>query len=239
LAEQYGRFRPDYPASAFDWIVTYGQLGPGSLIIDLGAGTGIASRAFASRGFRVVGIEPNEEMRNRALRQPGADGLEYRDGTAEATGLPGESADLVVAAQAFHWFQADVALEEAYRILKDRGCMALMWNERDDRDAFTAAYGDLIRSFPDARNVESGRQQAGLRLLASKLFRQGQRNEFEHSQVADLDELIGRTFSASYAPRDPVLAERARKDLRLLFARHQQDGRIVIRYLTSVYMARR
>jgi ubiquinone/menaquinone biosynthesis C-methylase UbiE len=239
LAESYRRFRPDYPARALDWIVAYAQLEPGSVIIDLGAGTGIASRAFAARGFRVIGIEPNDEMRSQALCQAGEAAIEYRGGTAEATGLSGEIADLVLAAQAFHWFVPELALEEAHRVMKYRGCIALLWNERDDRYPFTAAYGNVIRSFPDAKGVESDRQKAGQRLLASTRFRDTRRDEFEHSQVVDLEELIGRTFSASYAPRDPVLAEMAGTDLRRLFAAYQQDGRVIIRYRTSVYIARR
>jgi SAM-dependent methyltransferase len=83
LAESYGRYRPDYPASALDCIITYGRLTPDSLMIDLGAGTGIASRAFAARGLRVIGIEPNEEMRAQALFQGGTDAIDYRTGSAE------------------------------------------------------------------------------------------------------------------------------------------------------------
>jgi SAM-dependent methyltransferase len=239
LAESYGRFRPDYPDSALDWIIAYGQLTPGSLIVDLGAGTGIASRAFASRGFRVIGIEPNEEMRAQALCRPGGQAVNYQGGSAEATRLPSEIADLVLAAQAFHWFKPEQALEEAYRILKERGCIALLWNERDEKDPFTALYGDVIRSFPHARDVESGRQQAGNRLFESTRFRDARRNEFEHCQNVALNELIGRAFSASYAPRDPVLAERAQDDLRQLFRAQEKDGCVVIRYRTSVYVARR
>jgi ubiquinone/menaquinone biosynthesis C-methylase UbiE len=239
LSESYSRFRPDYPASALDWIIAYARLTPGSLMIDLGAGTGIASRAFAARGLRVIGIEPNEEMRSGALRQPGRDALEYRSGSAEATGLPSQIAHLVLAAQAFHWFKPDQALDEAYRILKDQGCIALMWNERDEKDPFTALYGGLIRSFPEAKEVESFRHEAGNHLLQSTRFREARRDEFEHLQTAGLEELLGRTFSASYAPRDPVLAKRAKGDLRQLFRTHEQDGHVVIRYRTSVYIARR
>jgi SAM-dependent methyltransferase len=239
LAEAYGRFRPDYPASALDWIMAYGQLTPGSLTIDLGAGTGIASRAFAARGLRVIGIEPNEEMLARALSDLGVGAIEYRHGTAEATGLPSEIADLVVAAQAFHWFKPEAALAEAYRILKERGCIALLWNERDEADTFTAAYGHVIRSFPDAKGVELDRQEAGNRLLASTRFREACKQEFEHGQIVTLQELIGRTFSASYAPRDPILVKNARADLGDLFSRHEKDGCVVIRYRTSLYIGLR
>jgi SAM-dependent methyltransferase len=239
LAESYGRFRPGYPDSALDWIVAYGRLTPGGLVIDLGAGTGIASRAFAARGFRVIGIEPNEEMLARALSQGGADTLDYRKGSAEETGLPSKIADLVLAAQAFHWFKPDKALAEAFRILKEGGCLALMWNERNEEDPFTSAYGDVIRTFPDAKEVESHRQEAGHYLLENRSFREPRRVLFEHFQLMSLKELIGRTFSASYAPRDQASAKKAETDLQQLFLRHEMDGCVVIRYRTSVYFARR
>jgi SAM-dependent methyltransferase len=171
--------------------------------------------------------------------QAGPLAIDYRDGSAEDTGLPSEIADLVLAAQAFHWFKPEPALAEAHRILKERGCIALLWNERDEKDPFTAACGGIIRLFPGAHSVESHRQEAGKRLLEDARFREARRQDFEHIQVVNLEELIGRTFSASYAPRDPDLAARAQADLQQLFRTHEKDGCVVICYRTSVYIARR
>src|SRR5262249_18125729 len=98
LADVYARCRPTYPAAAIDLIVARGGLGPGSLLVDVGCGTGISSRLFAERGVPVVGIEPNEEMRGRAAAQPlppGAPAPSYCEGRAEAIGLPAGAADVV------------------------------------------------------------------------------------------------------------------------------------------------
>src|SRR5438552_10165202 len=93
-AADYVRYRPDYPAAAIDALLE-GVATP-ITSADVGAGTGISARLLADRGVPVIAIEPNPEMRSAA----GADSrIEWRDGTAEATGLPDSSVDLVLSAQ--------------------------------------------------------------------------------------------------------------------------------------------
>src|SRR5439155_17024812 len=119
LADVYAQCRPDYPAAAIDFILAHRSLKPGATLVDVGCGTGISSRLFAARGLRVIGIDPNADMRRRAEAEPtppGAPAPIYRDGRGEATGLSDASANAVLAAQAFHWFDAEAALREAYRI---------------------------------------------------------------------------------------------------------------------------
>jgi hypothetical protein len=83
-AVAYAAFRPSYPPEAID-AVFEGLGDPSGLVVaDIGSGTGISSRTFADRGAFVIGIEPNAEMRNNA-RVP--ENVEFRDGTAETTGL--------------------------------------------------------------------------------------------------------------------------------------------------------
>src|SRR5207249_1618797 len=102
LAGGYAAHRPDYPDASVDFILTRAGLTSRSRVVDVGSGTGISSRLFARRGFPVVGIEPNDEMRARAeaeLLPPPFPPPSYRPGRAEATGLPDATAGLVLAAQ--------------------------------------------------------------------------------------------------------------------------------------------
>src|SRR5947209_3039744 len=148
LAGLYARHRPGYPPAALDLIAERCKLDSAALLVDVGCGTGIATRLFAARGVRVIGIEPDDDMRAQAQAAlteedpaSGASGSrspEYRKGTAEATGLPDAVATAVLVAQAFHWFDAPAALGEFHRILRPLGSVALLWNERDQADPCTA-----------------------------------------------------------------------------------------------------
>jgi SAM-dependent methyltransferase len=244
LAETYARFRPSYPAHGVDFIMARCGLGTDSLLVDVGCGTGIASRLFASRGVRVIGIEPNTDMRCAATSTVGADGADsivaYRAGQAEATGLGAASADAVLSAQAFHWFEPVATLREFHRILKPEGWVILMWNERDERDPVTAAYGSVIRTASDAAAVEGPRQtRAGHVLRTSPLFEQAEQVTFNNQQSLDEEGLLGRAFSVSFAPHEAGERERWAERLRGVFRQWQQDGRVSLRYRTSIYVARR
>jgi SAM-dependent methyltransferase len=238
LADKYAKYRPTYPDAALDFIVARAGLSKSSRLVDVGCGTGISSRLFAARGIPVVGIEPNDEMRGRgqAVATPVVD---YRKGTAEATELPDHFADAVLAAQAFHWFRCDDALREFHRVLRPHGHVVLVWNERDERHDCTAAFGVVMRWGPDAAALEGSRGTAGEPLLQHPLFGEALRVVFSHEQELDEDGLVGRAFSASYAPREPAAVERFTTALRDVFARFARSGKVVLRYETSVYLARR
>jgi SAM-dependent methyltransferase len=242
LARLYARCRPDYPEAAVDFIMERVGLGRGSVLVDVGCGTGISTRLFVWRGLRVIGIEPNAEMRSQAEAEPTPEGAlapEYRAGRGEATGLPDAVADAVLAAQAFHWFEPGAALQEFHRILKPWGWVALVWNKPDKHYAFTAAYAAAVHSSPGAAAVENPRARAGKPLLQSPLFKRCERVTFGHGQKLDEEGILGRAFSASYAPREPEAAGHLAAALRQAFRTHQRDGRVVLHYRTSVYIARR
>lgn len=240
LANVYARYRPDYPATAIDFLLEHCGLAPGAVAIDVGCGTGISSRQLAGRGLRVIGIEPNADMRRQALEEAGAGrAFTVQDGRAEATGLPTAGADAVVAAQAFHWFDFTKALQEFHRLLRPGGWVALMWNERDEEDPATAAYGAVVGATSDARAVEGPRREARKALAPCPLFQRHEQRLFRHYQTVDEDGLLGRAFSASYAPRGSAARGRFAAAIGEVFARFQQGGSMPLRYVTSVDVAQR
>jgi SAM-dependent methyltransferase len=236
LADVYAKNRPDYPADAIEFVILQCGLGGDTLLVDVGCGTGISARLFASHGIPVVGVEPNDDMRARAGATPG---VSYRKGTAEATGLADGCAAAVLAAQAFHWFNPPAALAEFHRILRPGGWVVLMWNERDERDACTAAYGEVMRTGPDAVKTECSRLTAGDPLLHSSLYVNAHKKLFYHTQTLDEAGLVGRAMSASYAPREPAAVEVFKARQREVFARFQREGRVVLCYETSVYLGQK
>jgi len=242
LAGLYGQYRPDYPAQALDYFLARCGLSAGKLVVDVGAGTGISSRLLALRGLCVIAVEPNGDMRQQAESTPlppGASPPQYRAGRAEDTGLADAGADAVVSAQAFHWFVAEAALMEFHRILKPGGWVVLLWNERDPRDPFTAAYGAIVRNSPQGDIMEHARATAGQLLLTHPLFQDAALETFGHEQRLTEEQMLGRALSVSYAPRMPDQVAAYTSALRAVFARFQREGAVVLQYQTFVYTARK
>lgn len=122
-ADDYGKHRAGFPPSIFDRLAPFGIGIAGQRIVDLGTGTGTLARGFAYRGCDVVGIDPAEPMVTEARRLATAAQLtiEFRVGTAERTGLPTQSVDVVSAGQCWHWFDRPAAAAEVARILHPAG----------------------------------------------------------------------------------------------------------------------
>lgn len=229
-ASDYARFRPSYPQEAIDFSLE-GLSAQGLTGADIGAGTGIASRLFADRGVRVIAVEPNASMRASAEAHPLV-GL--RDGTAEATGLDAASVDLVLCAQAFHWFKPAEALAEFRRILKPAGRMVFLANVRSKDDVATLAYNEIIRAAADRElsegldaAIEEALHQAGWPMAAAS---------FPSLQALTHEGLIGRARSASYVPASGPRYEEMLRALEELWNRHRDgEGLVSLRYRTRVW----
>lgn len=233
--EAYAKYRPSYPAGAIDLLETHCGLTPGAVAVDLGSGTGILSALLLQRGARVFGIEPNREMRGYSDQALGGD-FHSVDGTAESTRMPDGFFDLMVAGQAFHWFDPQQTRLEALRILKPAAWAALLWNERPKGVVpFLEEYEALLRRHaPEYDAVAQLRaQEEG---IARFFGGPPRRAAFENQQVLDFGGLAGRVMSSSYAPaRDRPEHEPLMAALREVFDRHQRDGTVVFPYQTLVY----
>ncbi len=140
--EDYVRYRPGYPRAVLDLLREECGFAPESVVADIGSGTGILTQMLLENGNVVYGVEPNAEMRaaGESLLQRYA---RFRSvaGSAEATTLPDASVDFVFVGQAFHWFEPKAARAEFERVLKPRGWVAVIWNERKkDATAFLREY---------------------------------------------------------------------------------------------------
>jgi SAM-dependent methyltransferase len=229
-AADYVTGRPSYPPAALDAL--FDGLGdPGDVLAaDLGAGTGISSRLLAERGAQVLAVEPNAAMRDAA--EPHAR-VEWIAGTAERTGLGEASVDLVTAFQAFHWFDREQALREMVRILRPGGRAAVIYNERDERDAFTAAYGDLVRAY-QTDETERRRADGVATFAAFERWHATRRLEVPNEHPLDLDGALARARSTSYLPKDGPKADELQEAIRALVAQHARDGRVVMAMRTIV-----
>jgi ubiquinone/menaquinone biosynthesis C-methylase UbiE len=141
-ADAYERGRSGYPPEAIAWLAELLGLAAGRTVVDVAAGTGKLTAPLAATGAHVIAVEPVSEMLDMLRRRvPAADA---RSGTAEATGLPGDCADAVTVAQAFHWLDGPAALAEIDRILRPGGRLALAWNVRDLEHPTQRAVEELL-----------------------------------------------------------------------------------------------
>lgn len=235
--ENYVKYRPDYPPEVLELFEAEMGLTEESLVADVGAGTGISSRLFLENGNTVYGVEPNANMRDAAERYLARfEKFHSVDGTAERTGLPDGSVDIVTAAQAFHWFQPAAARAELRRILKPGGHVALIWNERQlEADDFHREYEGMLLKF--AEDYTQVRHDNINDLSLGEFFGQPfERAMFPNAQVLDLEGLKGRAASSSYlpSPGDERYAE-MEKEVEGLFAKHAENGRITVFYDTKVF----
>ena len=232
--------RPGYLDAAVLWLAETFGLERSASVADVGAGTGISAELFLRHDFTVVAVEPNDAMREAAIARLGGN-PRFRAvaAPAEATTLPGSSFDVVVAAQAFHWFDPAAFRTECKRILKPEGIVALLWNvRRVDGSRFAVAYEALIREFGTDylavrhENVTDGE-------LAAFFGGPFERRVFDNAQVLDRPGLRARLLSSSYIPaaghprHEPMLAA-----LDGLFEAHHRDGTVAMEYELRVHASR-
>lgn len=128
--ERYERGRPGYPEDAVRYLLRELEIGRGRDVLEIGAGTGKFTELLLPSGARVVAVEPVAAMRAALARN--CPTVRVLDGAAEDLPVDDASADAVVAAQAFHWFDGDLALPEIRRVLRPGGRLGLIWNARDE-----------------------------------------------------------------------------------------------------------
>lgn len=235
--ENYAKYRPGYPAEVVSLLEKECGLNPGSIIADIGSGTGILSEIFLKNGNKVFGVEPGREMRSRAeLALSSYPNFLSINGTAEDTTLPAGSVDFITAAQAFHWFDLEKSRKEFARILKPGGWTVLLWNERRlDSTPFLVDYEKLLlrwgTDYAQVRHENVASKVSGFYAPQVPFCR-----TFDNVQNFDFEGLRGRLESASYTPAaghpnyEPMINE-----LRALFDGFAVSGRIAIEYDTRVY----
>ncbi len=141
-ADNYVRGRPGYPDEVMDWLHNDLKLQAGTTVVDLGAGTGKFTTYLVQMGADVVAVEPVPAM--LAKISSAFPQVKTLKGTADSIPLADASVDVVVCAQAFHWFATHSALTEIHRVLKPGGRLGLIWNMRDARVDWVARLNAIV-----------------------------------------------------------------------------------------------
>jgi ubiquinone/menaquinone biosynthesis C-methylase UbiE len=238
--EAYVRYRPSYPPAVIDVLRAECDLTPEMTVADVASGTGIFTRLLLENGNRVIGVEPNDKMRSAGEQFLSTFTLfSSVNAKAEATTLPDSSVDMVTCAQAAHWLDRERAQKEFLRILKPDCYVVIVFNDRQVKgNAFADDYEKLVVTYgTDYSAVQRlGRIFAGDEFFAPYKC---EKRTLPNHQDLDYEALEGRLLSSSYAPQPqdpgcrPMLA-----DLRRIFEKYQQGGRVRMEYDTNIYFGK-
>ncbi|MFB7615362.1 class I SAM-dependent methyltransferase [Kitasatospora sp. NPDC056181] len=237
VAAEYDRARPSYPDELFDELERLaGRSLKGARVLDVGAGTGIATRLLAGRGADVVAVEPNDGMGAQFLAS--SPGLPLVRGTGDELPFHDHSADLVTYAQAFHWTRAERSVPEAIRVLRPGGALATWWNVKDSGvgwvramgERLSAALPDVYHGYGKVNEIVSHLAPYGLE-VGTAVLRWDRRVTVDHV----ITDLTSRSYLASLTPerREPLLAVE-REALLAEFP----DGWVVEPYVLDLTVAR-
>lgn len=209
-AAAYERGRPGYPETAIARLADELDLGPERVVVDLAAGTGKLTRALLGIGAHLVAVEPVAGMREQLERA--VPGVEVLDGTAERLPLGDASADAVLVAQAFHWFDVPAAATEIHRVLVGGGGLGVVRNEWDESVEWIAQMRALTAKH--AARIERDRSDDWREALAGTgLFSPYQEAIFPNPVRVSVETLRARIASLSFVallddgPRELLLDE--------------------------------
>jgi ubiquinone/menaquinone biosynthesis C-methylase UbiE len=212
-ASSYDRARPTPPPALLDLLTQVIGMPHPALVVDLGSGTGLSTTIWGERAERVIGIEPNVDMRNRAIHNlessPSAAQIEYREGVAHQTGLPDGCADIVTAAQAFHWMEPTETLAEIVRIMRPGGLFAaydydwpptLHWELERVYQEVAKRFDEVLQERGEASNLQRWSKETHLeRMRESGYFRFAREVLLHHIEQGDSTRFIEMTLTNGYS----------------------------------------
>jgi SAM-dependent methyltransferase len=229
VATDYERHRPDYPREAIEWAAAELGLGAGARVLDVGAGTGKLTRGLVAAGFEVAAVEPGGAMLDELrIAVPEA---EAHEAPAEQIPLPDASRDAVFAAQAFHWFDRELALAQFQRVLRPGGGLALVWSWWDERDPLQAELGPVV-------GYAGRKPYREEELPGAPWFEAAGRTVAESVSESSPDALVAMLLTTSrYLLEEPADRERSLREVHAIASRYGE--RFAWPQLTYVFAYRR
>lgn len=215
VAERYDASRPGYPDALFDAIEERTRPLAGATVVEVGAGTGIATRALLARGARVLPVDIGAGMLARlGARSPGVPAVV---GDGAALPIADGAADLVAAAQSFHWLPLDRSVPEARRVLRPGGALALWWNVSEANDEpWMRRLGEEFRARPSGYSGQEWPDGVEEPLRATGRVERIERVAVRWEWRAPIESYLGYVGSKSTVVRlgadaDAFLAEQRRE----------------------------
>ena len=207
FADVYDGHRPTPPAIVVDILTQLAEAPRPHLVVDIGCGTGLSTRLWAARAKKVIGIEPNPDMRRQAQQSSDNANVAYHDGLSTVTTLPDACADIVTCSQALHWMKPEPAFAEIARILRIGGVFAAIdcdwpptigWEIEAAYRTCMAKVGELEQRHGVSANLRKWAKEEHLgRMTASGQFRFTKELVIHQVEEGDAVRLMGlaRSFS--------------------------------------------
>ncbi len=232
-SDLYERARPGYPEAAIAQMASDLGITRDDRVLDLAAGTGKLTRQLQAGGAACIAVEPSPSMRKMFGRT--STDIPVLGGTAESIPIADGTVDAVVVAQAFHWFDAPVALVEIARVLRRGRGLALVWNERDESDPVIAELAgisrwDLCKPYPVGMDFGAVIDESGL-------FGPVRRTKFRFTQHLDRTAFVEQVASRSYVQLLPDQERERLLDEVAAYASTLGDP-IAMPYITDLFCAR-
>jgi SAM-dependent methyltransferase len=246
IAALYDAARPGYPDALFGDVIAAAELAPNDSILEIGCGTGQATRAFAKQGLPMLAIDPGPETIRVARRSLAEfQNVEFVEATFEAWPAQREAFRLIVAAQSWHWVEPAIGFAKAAKVLVPGGTLAVFGHVPVGLDP--ALLEEFRRIYPRHAGVELGAPPEHDYLPLGMISRQFA--DTQHFSAA-----THKSYAWSWAHTTASYTDflRTRSDLRMLEpARREallvaiaeavaaQGGTFKMSYETHLYMARR
>lgn len=234
--ENYIKYRPHYPKEIITFLKNECAFDETKIVADIGSGPGISCENFIENGNTVYAVEPNDDMR-KAAESVFSDAKNFKSikGTAEATTLASNFADLIISGQAFHWFDKEACKIEFKRIIKDDGYAVLMWNDKISSNDFMKDYYELIKKY--GKDYDKINHANVDDVIIGKFYSPFNfaKKYFRHSHPLDYAGLEGRLLSSSYIPLEGESFEFMIRDLKNIFEKYNDNGKVEMGYETIVY----
>lgn len=235
-ADVYDKYRPTYPAEIIDWLY---EKTNAETVADIGAGTGIFTKCLSAKPWKITAVEPNADMLEKL--RGNFPNIEIVNAPAENTGIAPNSIDLVTTAQAFHWFDEDKFKAECKRIFTQNGQLAIVWNERLKCDLSAERDKVCVKYCGKSHSGEVGNRGSseGDRFLRNEYFDSVEYFCVDNIISMDEERFLGDMFSRSYSLKEnDENYSRFVDELRQVFAKYENSGRVEVPYKTRCYLGK-
>lgn len=207
--EIYDRHRPEAPRKVVEIITAYLQRRP-SVVVDLGSGTGLSALLWKNDADKIIGVEPNDDMRGKAELKTAsledAKHIRFVKGYSDQLDLADGSVDAVTCSQSFHWMDPQLTLREAARVLNDGGIFAaydcdwpptVHWRTEEAYQKLIAKADERIAQLADPQQTARKRDKEEhlLQIRSSGYFRFVKEIVFHKTESFDAERFVGLALS--------------------------------------------